>query len=118
MLIISASYLLPIYAGEFETALDKQEKIFLYLTSPYCGYCVKFNSTYNKLAKNYGNKLKFIKLDITTPEGAIVAKSFKPQWVPYVLLIDGKTKDGNTVPTNCLMKQACSEYVVNEFINK
>ncbi|MBQ4114643.1 thioredoxin family protein [bacterium] len=107
----------PVFASELEKALAAKQRVFLYLTSDRCGYCVRFNPIYNKIRQKYGNTYKFIKLDISTQEGYITGKRFDVNYVPYVLVINGENMEGQQIPTKCLLNYSCTERAINNFFN-
>ena len=48
---------LPAYSGEYEEATRTSEKIFLYMYTKNCSYCVKFNPVYKKISEKYSDKM-------------------------------------------------------------
>ena len=58
---------LPSYAGELEDALKANSKVFLYVYTKECGYCVKFNPIYDSVSKKYAKDCKFVKINAATP---------------------------------------------------
>lgn len=101
-------------AGELENALTKNKNVFLYLYSPKCGYCTQFTPRYNELAKIYGKKYTFIKLDASTMYGYKVFKSYGGHYVPHIVLINSK-KETKQVETNCLVTTKCTEQTLTKF---
>ena len=39
--IIYLIVILPVFSGEYEDAVSRGDRIFLYMYTPHCGYCVK-----------------------------------------------------------------------------
>lgn len=115
--ILSCLIVLPAFAGVFENAIANNEKVFLYMYTPTCGYCVKFNPIYNKLASKYSNKCKFLKLDLNTAYGMQLAQKFNVTSIPYVVTIDNNKKSTSRINPKCLMDYACTDSVVNKFVN-
>ena len=58
LLIFALCVSLPAFAGVFEDALKTGNNVFLYLYTPECKYCNEFNPVYQRLAKNYGDKIR------------------------------------------------------------
>ena len=109
---------LSAFAGQFEDASRNNKKVFLYIYTPTCGYCKKFDTNYRKLLSAYGNKCKFVKIDGSTQYGSQIAYKYQVQYVPYVVLITTKTKQGQIVPADCLMNYSCVSQKVNSFVNR
>ncbi len=107
---------LPAFAGQYSDALKDNEKVFLYLHTPPCKYCVKFNPIYKNLANKYDENIKFLKINAETLEGLELMRSFKARFVPYVLLIDTKQNRYSQVSPSCLLDTSCMDYVVDKFI--
>ena len=61
-ILLALLFILPVQAGEYEKALEQNEKVFLYLYSSNCSYCIKFEPIYKKIVSEYGNDFKFIKI--------------------------------------------------------
>lgn len=117
LLIATFLLLLPAFAGEYEDALKSGDKIFLYLYTPECGYCTKFNPNYNKLSSIYGNKCKFLKINAATTYGNSIMRNFNAYYVPYVSIIDNKKHTFSRIDPSCLLNYACVQDAVNKFVN-
>ena len=115
--VLSLMLALPVVAGEFDNAVKNNDKIFLYLYSPSCGYCAKFSPIYGKLSKNYGTKCKFVKFDTTTKEGLELSRRFNTMFVPYGIAINNKTHTGVQISPDCLIDYACVNSVMSKFVN-
>lgn len=113
---LSLFLLLPAYAGPFEDAMNNHSKVILYIYTPKCSYCNKFEPNFNKLIAAYGQKCKFVKLDGTTQYGAKIAYQSKVSYVPYFVMIDNKARTGNIVSIDCLLKYSCVSQKVDKFI--
>ena len=107
--------LVPVFAGDYDDVSKSGDKVFLYLYSPDCGYCLKANPIYHKAAKIYDKKCKFVKTDINSRDGRALAITYKANYVPFAVLIDSKSKQAMQVPAPCLLSYACTEQVMNEF---
>ena len=107
--------ILPVLAGELETAFSKGKKVFLYLYTPSCGYCTKFSPRYDKLSKMYDVEYSFVKVDASTPYGYQLMRKYGGRYVPYVLLLDPKKNSGVQLAPSCLMDRDCIEKSVKEF---
>lgn len=106
----------PVFAGQFEDAMKSNENVLLYIYTPQCGYCTKFNPNYKKLVYAYGQKCKFVKIDGTTQYGVNLAYQMRASYVPFVALIKTKTKKATVVPADCLLRYSCVNQKVNSFI--
>lgn len=106
----------PAFAGQLEDAVKSNDKVFLYIHTPSCGYCKKFDSNYRKLLGAYGTRCKFLKLDATTPYGGAVANKYRVSFVPFVVLINTKSKQNTLVAPDCLLDYACINKRVNSFV--
>lgn len=98
---------LSVSAGEFDNLVYRYEKIFLYLYTPECSYCVKFNPIYEKLSNKYPEKCKYIKVNANTPKGNELMQSVNGYYVPYVVLINSKTKTIKRVEPPCMLNYKC-----------
>ena len=113
--ILSLLASLPVCAGEFDNAIKNYDKVFLYLYTPACGYCNKFNPVYQRVSKDYGAKCKFIKVDANTKEGTNLMNQFGARYVPYVVTIDNKAHVAGQVPPECLLNYECTDKVLGAF---
>lgn len=98
------------------SAVTSEDKVFLYLTSPKCSYCQKFNPSYLKIMRMYAGKYQFVKADIATTEGRKLMKDYslgQVQYVPYVAIFDNRIL--NQIDPECLMDFACLDSVVSYF---
>ena len=109
---------LPTLAGVVEDAMKTQDKVFIYIYTKNCGYCVKFNPIYNEVVKKFSNKCKFIKLDAETPYGMRVMQDLQGVFVPYTIMIDNKHKKLYRLQADCLLDYACTANAVEVFVNK
>lgn len=106
----------PAFAGSFEDALRQSDYVMLYMTSPSCSYCKKFDPIFQKLAGNYSKKCKFVKVDSTTPYGRKLSAQVGAAFVPYVLLFQTKQQMMMQVMPECLLDYACINKEINSFI--
>lgn len=107
---------LPAFSGEYEEALRTHNKIFLYMHTPQCGYCVKFNPVYEKISKKYGDNCKFLKIDANTEYGGTLMRSLRAYYVPYVAMINVKKQTMYSITPKCLLNYACTQDAVEKFI--
>lgn len=107
--------LLPVFAGTFDIAIKNNSKVFLYLYTDSCGYCVKFNPKYEMLVKEFGNKCKFLKINANTKEGAELMQKFNNSYVPYVVIVDNKRHSIDSISPRCLINYACVKNIMTEF---
>ena len=113
--ILALILLLPVHAGEYEEALKYQDKVFLYLYSSDCGYCVKFDPVYKKLATIYGNQYKFVKINTDTTYGRNLAGRLQVKYVPFVLITNKGKNESALVAPQCITNLACAENVLKNF---
>ena len=107
--------MLPSLAGQYEDALKKGDNVFLYLYSSSCSYCIKFDPIYKKLSDTYKDKCKFIKISTSTLYGKSLMKTYRARFVPYVLLINGKSHEAVNLAPACLLKQSCIESYLKDY---
>ncbi|MBQ7765101.1 thioredoxin family protein [bacterium] len=107
--------LLPVYAGVFDIALKNNDKVFLYLYTDSCGYCVKFNPKYEMLVKEFSNKCKFLKINANTKEGAELMYKFNSPYVPFVVVIDNNKNSIDKISSRCLLDYSCVKNIMSEF---
>ena len=114
--ILSLCLILPSLAGQYEDAMNNGDKIFLYLHSPTCGYCQKFNPIYKKLFQNYNKDCKFIMIDTSSNYGRHLMKLYQAKFVPYVLIVDSKAAEVTNIIPECLLEYSCAEKYVKKLI--
>ena len=108
---------LPVFAGEFEDASISNERIFLYMYTPECSYCQKFEPTYDKLLQKFGKNCKFLKMNAATDYGNAVMQNLNAFYVPFVVLINNQKQTMQRVTPTCLMNYACVKDAVDKFTN-
>lgn len=108
---------LPVFSGELENAVNKNSKVFLYMYMPSCTYCEKFKPLLDKVVVKYNKKLAVAKVDITTPYGKGVMRTFDTFYVPCVILLDYKKQTMHRVDPKCMLDFACLKDAVDEFTN-
>ena len=108
----------PVFAGSVQDAMKTHDKVFIYLYTKNCGYCVKFNPIYEKVMNKFSNRCKFLKIDAETPYGISVMRDLQGVFVPYVILMDNKEKKLYKLQPNCLLDYACTANAVDVFVNK
>ncbi len=111
-------FMLPVSAGELEQLIINNEKMVLYLYTPECSYCVKFNPIFEKLENKFGNKCKFLKVNANTEYGYMLMYATRGTYVPNVILIDSKNQVMNRMEANCLLNMACANESVSKLVNK
>jgi len=114
LVLLSFVFILPAFAGTFEDALKTGDYVFLYLYTPNCGYCTKFTPIYEKLEKSNLN-VKFVKVNANTLYGFNLMRNFGARYVPFVALVNSKTKTGEQIPPDCIMQLACAEKAIKGF---
>lgn len=93
-------------------------KTLLYLYSPNCTYCVKFEPIFHKVSKAFAGKCNFKKVDVRTAEGQKLMQKYNGVFVPYVLILDDKTDYEAFISPNCIISYACTSSAVENFVNK
>jgi thiol-disulfide isomerase/thioredoxin len=61
-------------------------------SAEWCVPCKKFAPTFDKVSKNYKNKVEFIHYDSEKGEGKVLADKYKVNSLPTVVFIDAKGK--------------------------
>lgn len=108
--------MLPAFAGELDNALKSNTKVLAYVYKPYCNYCMKFDPIFKKLSKIYGDKCKFVKMDMNSEDGYKMIRQYNVQYVPYVLAIDTQNGRASQISPECLIDYSCAEAVVRNFV--
>ena len=117
LLLITLLISIPAFAGELENAMSRKPHVFLYLYTPQCGYCKKFEPNYYKIASMYNKNIAFLKVNANTAYGQTLSKKYNVRYVPFVYLIDSKSKHGYHVTSSCLMDRACLDRICSN-VNK
>ena len=107
---------LPVFSGEFEEASRYNDKIFLYLYTPQCGYCIKFDPIYQKLEKTYSGNCKFLKINAETEYGGSLLRGLNAYYVPYVTMINNKKQVRQNITPTCLLNSACVNDAIKKFL--
>jgi thioredoxin-like negative regulator of GroEL len=105
-----------VFAASATNVLTQNKSVFLYFYSQSCDYCKKFNPNYDKLVKDMGSSYKFVKVDVETSNGAILARAFGTRYVPYVIVSKNYGKTVANIPAQCLIKYACVNKTAVEFL--
>ncbi len=76
-----------------KTQLDQEIKsaggpTFVYFTSPHCGPCRSFTAAYEQWSKDYGDKVKFLKVD--SSHSLELFNLYQVQSVPTIFVFDEK----------------------------
>lgn len=101
---------LPVFAEE------QKNFTFMYLYAKSCGYCVKFNPIYQKLAQNYSSKCDFVKIDAMTKEGTSIANQLHATVLPFVVIIDKKANKAMQIHPRCLLDYACTSESIKSVV--
>lgn len=109
---------MPVSASELEKLFENSDKLFLYLYTSKCTYCVKFGPIYEKLRKKYGDKCDFIKIDANTHQGYHLMYETRASYVPNVIIADTKKQILSKITPDCLLNEACMNKVMKNFIDK
>ena len=107
---------LPSSAGEFEVALKNNQNVFLYITSPECGRCVRFNPIYKNISNKYSKQCKFIKVDLDTQYGKELMYKNKGSYLPFVMIVNPAKNINARISPDCLLENACVESYLKEYI--
>ena len=114
LIIIALLTMNVAYAGSYEDALKKNDKVFMYLYIPQCKTCKAFDNIYynlQKQIKDYG----FVRINAETAYGARLLAKYKGMYVPYIILTDSKTKKSVNVNHTCVMDEVCLIRVMKSF---
>ena len=111
MLFLFLNFMQKVCASE----VNQAKNLFLYLYTPQCGYCTKFNANFQKLAQAYGEKYNFVKVDATTQSGKSLMRNYRAFYVPFVLISDTKKSKSIQIAPDCLLSYACVEGALNVF---
>lgn len=103
------------FCGEYEKAIKENNKLLVYFYAPKCTYCVKFAQIYELLEKNYNNKCKFLKIDITTDYGKSLIQEFNVYYVPYVFLLNNEKRLLQKFDSKCLLNYSCMKDAIEKF---
>ena len=114
--LFSLLIMLSANAGVYEEALKKNDRVFLYIYTQNCGYCVRFSPVYDKLSKRYGAQCKFVKVDADSQYGQGLARSFGLRFVPYVIIANTKIGQAALIPPNCLLHFDCADEIMRSFV--
>lgn len=115
-LILLLLLIQPVQAGVLEDALQQNDKVVLYLYTPQCRYCKQSEPVFRKLSNNYKNKVKFVKVDATTEYGMILSLRHQATYVPYVVMIDSKLKEGYRIIPSCMIDYSCANQALSDFV--
>ena len=107
---------LPAFSGEFEEASKTNRKIFLYMYTKNCSYCVKFNPIYEKVSQKYGGNCKFLKINADTEYGYSLMRGLNAYYVPYVAMVDNNKKVLKTINPTCMLNYGCALDAVDRFV--
>lgn len=107
---------LPAFSGEFEEATRTYDKIFLYMYTNNCSYCVKFNPIYNKIMHKYNGNCKFLKINADTEYGNSLMRGLNAYYVPYVAMIDNNKQMVKTISPTCMLNYGCANDAIDKFI--
>jgi thiol-disulfide isomerase/thioredoxin len=105
-----------VFAGDYESTIQGNNNVFMYLYTPSCGYCNKFNPIYENLKKSYSSKCQFVKIDATTSRGQYYAKKFGGNYVPFVVLSKNHGNSMMQIPPSCLINYACANKATKSYI--
>lgn len=115
LLILSAFFIIPSFAGEVENAINKGHNVFLYLYTPDCKYCKIYSPKYNELIKSHNGEFAFIKENASTNYGRKLMYEYRGGYVPYVVMINGKKHKAMQILPDCLMDTVCTETEMKRF---
>lgn len=94
---------------QFYSLLEGDQPVLVDYWAPWCGYCRKISSAYDKAAEQYGDSLAVVKINID--EEPQLAKDQGIEIIPTLIFYkDGKAADSITAPE--------SKAVIDEFIGK
>lgn len=108
---------LPAFSGEFEEASREHAKILVYMYTPECGYCKKFDPLYSQVLQKYGKSCKFLKINAATEYGNFIMRRLNASYVPYVALINNQKQTLQRITPTCLLNLACTKDALDKFVN-
>ena len=110
-------YSIPVSASELEKLFNRNDKLFLYLHTSNCAYCIKFSPIYEKLRKKYSDKCDFIKMNANTQQGYRLMYETRASYVPNVIIADTKKQLLSKITPDCLLNETCVNKIVKNFID-
>lgn len=114
--ILSLLFMLPVFAGPYEEALNKGENVFLYMYTENCKYCKQFDPVFEKLNVQYKNRFKFVKIDADTKYGHFIMFQYQARYVPFVVMVNANKQILSPISPECLLESACVEKEMKQFI--
>lgn len=99
-------------ASEFDSAMQQNKPIVLYLYMNGCGACVAFEDLYSQTAQKYSNKYTFVKENYRNSE---MAEKLKTDTLPSIYIINPKTRTAYRIKSSCFKKQACFEETLDNY---
>lgn len=109
-------FALPVMSGELENAINTSDKVFLYLYTDNCRYCIMFNSIYSKIYEKYNKNCKFVKVNANSEYGNLLMRNANASYVPYVALINTEAQTLQKVQPECMLKSSCMKNTVERFL--
>lgn len=116
LIIFLLSFVVPVFAGEFENAYNSGSDVLVYFYSPHCISCKKFDSLYNEISSDYKD-IKFVKVNIDTKDGLALMQKYHGLTIPYLILTGSKNGKTVSVPLNCFVSDMCFQRVLKKFNN-
>lgn len=107
----------PVSARVFEDACEKYDYVFLYLYTPNCSYCQKFEPIYRDLVKKY-SEYKFLKVNASLQYGNKLLYKHNGRYVPYVVLKNNKLNKTAVIEPECLLDERCTTNMLINFQRK
>jgi len=104
----------PAFAGVYEDALSKNDKVLLYFYIPECSSCKLFDSVYDEVMPHYKD-IKPIKVNARTSYGAHLMQKFRGKYVPYIILTKSKTNKSVQISPYCAVDTTCMERALKNF---
>ena len=113
---LSLFIIAPVFAGQYEDALRTGQPVVLYMYTKTCNYCKNFNPIFDKVAQNYKNSCRFVKVDAESPYGSLLVRDMVVGYVPFVSLTNANKKLMYTIEPSCLKDSACFEGELKNFL--
>ena len=112
--IITLLFFNTAFAGVYEDALAKKEKVFLYFYTPECSTCRAFNEIFDSV-KTKNSEYEFVRVNVNTSYGMRLMLKFKGRYVPYIILTSSKTKKSVSLNHTCVMDEVCLMRAIKSF---
>lgn len=98
---------LPAASLSFDEAMSSSKPFVFYMYQDGCSACKYFDSIYDSSQKEYNSKFNFVRQNSDTSLSAKLIEKWNIDSVPFVLVINPKTKRASIVGEYCIMAKDC-----------